>query len=108
MAFFGAPELTLLPISVRRVCSRFLQVTHSLVQASTIVIPNPTVDEICRKVEASVLRVASITDLRCTQEDRKVTLHGKAPSREESVLAVVAARLVPGVETVASDLKISR
>ncbi|WP_409994535.1 BON domain-containing protein [Rhodopirellula sp. MGV] len=71
-------------------------------------IPNPTIDDICRKIETSVQRVASITELRCTNEDGKFVLHGRASSREEALLAGVAARLVPGVQTISSELKVSR
>ncbi|MFU7558841.1 BON domain-containing protein [Stieleria sp. JC731] len=71
-------------------------------------ISNPTVDDICRKVESSVLRVASISDLKCTNDEGKYVLHGRAPSREDAQLAGVAARLVPGVVTISLEIKVSR
>lgn len=62
--------------------------------------------DLCHKVQASIQRVADVQGLTCVQEEGKVVLRGQVGTREEALMCTVVARLVPGVTTVVSEIKV--
>ena len=72
-------------------------------------IVNPTSDqntELCRRIEASVLRVADVRGLRCIAHDGRFVLSGEVNTRDEAMMCGVVARLVPGAGAVINDIRV--
>ncbi|MCA9140384.1 MAG: BON domain-containing protein [Planctomycetales bacterium] len=66
-----------------------------------------TTEELCRRIEISVQRLVEVVNFSCSEEGGKLILRGQVPSRDEAMMCIVVARSVPGVETVASEIKVA-
>ncbi|MEL7337830.1 MAG: hypothetical protein AAFN70_16670, partial [Planctomycetota bacterium] len=69
-------------------------------------IANSSDAEMKQRIEASVRRVVAVRDLSCDQQDDKWVLRGRVSSRDEALVASIAARTVPGAGVVASEVKV--
>ena len=65
-------------------------------------------ENLCQRIESSVQRVVNVRNFSCNAEDGKLILRGQVESRDEAVMCIVVARSVPGVETVVSEVKVTR
>lgn len=61
----------------------------------------------CERIRSSIQRVVEIRDFSCSEEDGKAILRGQVASRDEALMCAVIARLVPGIATVVSEVKVS-
>ncbi|MCO8122159.1 BON domain-containing protein [Stieleria sp. TO1_6] len=69
-------------------------------------IPHPAVEDVCRRAQASIQRVVDVQNFSCSVEDGKTIIRGQVRSRDEALMCSVIARLVPGVESVVSEVKV--
>ena len=65
-------------------------------------------ENLCQRIESSVQRVVNVRNFSCIAQDGKLILRGQVESRDEAVMCIVVARSVPGVETVVSEVKVTR
>lgn len=62
--------------------------------------------DLCQRIQASIKRVVPIENFSCMEEDGKFVLYGEVHSRDEALMCTVVARIVPGVESVVSKIKV--
>ena len=67
---------------------------------------NPSREDLCQRIQASVERVVQIRDFSCVIDDEKLILRGNVQSRDDAMMCIVVARSVPGVEKVVSEIKV--
>lgn len=69
-------------------------------------IANSSHDELCQRIRASIHRVVEIENFSCVEEGEKLIIRGHVHSRDEALMCSVVARLVPGVHSVVSQVKV--
>ncbi|QDT11259.1 BON domain-containing protein [Planctomycetes bacterium K23_9] len=65
-------------------------------------------ESICDRIESSIRRVLGEDfpdDFTCTADDGKITLTGRARTRDDATTCGVVARMVPGIRTVVNQIK---
>lgn len=62
---------------------------------------------ICQRIQSSIARVVDVRDFSCSEEGGKAILRGQVSSRDDALMCSVIARLVPGVASVVSEVKVS-
>lgn len=70
-------------------------------------IANSSQTGLCQRIQASIARVAKVENFSCVEEEGKYVLRGEVQSRDEALMCTVVARIVPGVETVVSKVKVT-
>ncbi|WP_182867567.1 BON domain-containing protein [Rhodopirellula sp. JC639] len=69
-------------------------------------IADSTLENLCRRVQASVERVVEVKGFSCSVEDGKLTLRGQVATRDDALLCAVVARSVPGGESVVNEITV--